>query len=76
MQPVSIEQLYQSHYDCAYDGYKISGETLVSFGKQRVNEEKFYIKFVCKLVDFLVLCLSGFCFCFILNLQDTPGSIG
>ena len=48
MQPVSIEQLYQSHYDCAYDGYKISGETLISLGKQRVNEEKFYIKFLCK----------------------------
>ena len=48
MQPVSIEQLYKSHYDCAYDGYKISGETLISLGKQRVNEEKFYIKFLCK----------------------------
>ena len=48
MPPVSIDELYKSHYDCAYDGYKISGETLISLGKQRVNEEKFYIKFLCK----------------------------
>ena len=48
MKPVSIEQLYQSHYDCAYDGYKVSGETLVAFGKQRVNQEKLYVSFVCK----------------------------
>jgi hypothetical protein len=48
MQPVSIEQLYQSHYDCAYDGYKVSGETLVAFGQERVNQEKLYISFVCK----------------------------
>ena len=45
MQPVSIEQLYKSHYDCAYDGYKVSGETLVAFGQERVNQEKLYIRF-------------------------------
>lgn len=51
MPSVSIDELYQSHYDCAYDGYKVSGETLVTFGQDKVNQERFYIKFVCKEVQ-------------------------
>lgn len=51
MPPVSIDELYQSHYDCVYDGYKISGETLVTFGQDKVNQERFYIKFICKEVQ-------------------------
>lgn len=51
MPPVSIDELYQSHYDCAYDGYKVSGETLVTFGQDKVNQERFYISFVCKEVQ-------------------------
>ena len=51
MTPIEIDKLYQSHYNCALDGYKVGGETIKSFGKQRVNDEMLYVSFVCKKIE-------------------------
>ena len=51
MTPVKIDKLYQSHFNCALDGYKVSGETIKNFVEQRVNDEILYVSFVCKKID-------------------------
>ena len=51
MTPLKVDKLYDSHYDCAKDGYKSSGEAIENFGKQRVNDEVLYINFTCEKIE-------------------------
>jgi hypothetical protein len=51
MKPIQIDEVFDSHYDCAIAGYAFSGEAIKNFGNQKVNDEVLYISFGCKKLD-------------------------
>ena len=48
MPPVQVEKVFDSHYECAYQGYSLSAEIIKGLGEKQVNRDKIYFSFSCK----------------------------
>jgi hypothetical protein len=48
MPPVQVEKVFDSHYECAYQGYSLSAEMIKGLGEKQVNRDKIYFNFSCK----------------------------
>jgi hypothetical protein len=47
MPPIEMQQSFETKYDCLITGYDVSKEMMIDIGKQEVNKNSIYIKFVC-----------------------------
>ena len=47
MPPIEMQQSFETKYDCLIAGYDISKEMMIDIGKEEVNKNGIYIKFVC-----------------------------
>ena len=48
MPPVQVEEIYDSHYDCALDGYNLSADIIENLKPNKVNADRIYLSFACK----------------------------
>jgi len=51
MPPVQVKEVFNSHYECAYQGYTTSAEIIKNLGEEQVNKDKMYLSFACKQTD-------------------------
>ena len=47
MPPIEMQQSFETKYDCLITGYDISKDMMIDIGKEEVNKNGIYIKFVC-----------------------------
>ena len=48
MKPVAVEEVFDNHYDCAYQGYTLSADIIKNLGEKQVNADRMYLSFSCK----------------------------
>ena len=53
MPPVQVEEVFDNHYDCAYQGYTLSADIIKNLGEKQVNADRMYLSFSCKPVGSL-----------------------
>ena len=44
---VNHKTVFEDYYSCATNGYTLSNEALIALSKPVVNDNKFYVKFMC-----------------------------
>ena len=47
MPPIEMQQSFETKYDCLITGYDISKDMMIDIGKEEVNKNDIYIKFIC-----------------------------
>jgi Lrp/AsnC family transcriptional regulator for asnA, asnC and gidA len=48
-----VKEVFDNHYDCAYQGYTLSADIIKNLGEKQVNADRMYLSFSCKPVGSL-----------------------
>ena len=47
MPPIEMQKTFDTKYDCLISGYETSKNMMVDIGKEEINKNDIYIKFIC-----------------------------
>ena len=47
MPPIEMQKTFDTQYDCLISGYETSKNMMVDIGKEEINKNDIYIKFIC-----------------------------